>query len=61
MTAYLARKNRSVRVRRISERIFEFFISHVEVIFTVVTVAVYATLVLLTVLAIADLACAPPR
>jgi len=61
MNAYLESKNRAVRNRKLRDRAFEFFISHIEVLFPVLTVVIYVTLILLGILGLANLACSPVR
>jgi len=65
MTAYLARRNRSVFLSRIKERMFEIFISNIEKAINVGTVVMvivfFGALVLGSLFGLADLACQPPK
>jgi hypothetical protein len=56
MTAYLQSKNRSVRFARLRERMFEVFISHVEVLFPCITVLIYMLLIIAIIMGVADYA-----
>jgi hypothetical protein len=54
MTAYLQGKNRVVRYRRIADRAFEIFISHVDILFPALTVIIYGILIISIIMGIAD-------
>jgi hypothetical protein len=57
MTAYLQSKNRSVRFAKLKERIFEAFISNLEILAPSFTVIIFGLLFSAFILGVADYAC----
>jgi len=65
MTTYLAKKNRAVRFQRLRTKAFEWFIPRLDIVESagaaIALVCVLGICIILALLGLADLACAPVR